>query len=118
MHEQQSCQSGVVRMLAGHLKAVDQVEPAIQNFWSFVEQRELAAKGADGLDRCRGRPAQAIGRLWTRGNSSELHQNLSTNEHGFLIHNQVFYGRLCNGVFRTLCIRQPQEHVRIEKPDH
>ena len=68
--------------------------------------------------RCRGRPAQAVGRLWTGGNGPELHQNLSANEYGFLASDHVFYGRLRDGVFRTLRIRQSQEHVRIEKPTH
>jgi hypothetical protein len=44
MHEQQSCQAGVVRMLAGDLKAVDQFEPAIQDIWRLAEQRELVAQ--------------------------------------------------------------------------
>ena len=118
MHEKQSCQAGIVGMLAGDLKAVDQLEPAIQDLRSFVKQRELVAKCAYGLGRRRGRLAQAIDRLWTGGHSPELHQNLSTDEHGFLARNQVSYGRLCNSVFRTLCIRQSQEHVRVEKPAH
>lgn len=118
MREQQRRQAGIVRMLAGDLKAVDQFEPAIQGIRSLVEQRELVAKCPDGLSRCRRRPAQAVGRLWSSGNSPELHQNLGTNEHRFPARKQALYGRLRNGVIGTLLIRQSQEHVRIEKPTH
>jgi hypothetical protein len=61
--------------------------------------------------------ARAIGRLRSSGNGPELHQNLSTDEHGFLARKQAFCCRLCDGVIGTLRIRQSQEHVRIEKPD-
>jgi len=118
MHEEQSSQAGIVRMLAGDLKGVNQFEPAIQNIRGLVQQRELVAKCPDGLSRCRGRPAQAIGRLWSSGNGPEFHQNLDTDEHGFLARKQALYGRLCNGVIGTLSIRQSQEHVGIEKPAH
>jgi hypothetical protein len=84
-------------MLAGDLKAVDQFEPAIQDIRSLVEQRELVAKRPNGLSRCRGRPAQTIGRFRPGRNGPEFHQNLNTDEHGFLARKQAFYGRLCNG---------------------
>jgi hypothetical protein len=44
VREQQGCQAGVVRMLAGDLKVIDQFEPAIQDIRSLVEQRKLVAK--------------------------------------------------------------------------
>ena len=105
-------------MLARDLKAVDQFEPAIQDIRSLVEQRKLAAKCPDRLSSCRNRPAQTIGRLWSSGNSPELHQNLGANEHRFRARKQALYGRLGNGVIGTLFICQSQEHVRIEKPTH
>jgi hypothetical protein len=41
--EQESCQPGIVRMLAGDLKAVYQIEPAIHDIGSLVKQREPSA---------------------------------------------------------------------------
>jgi hypothetical protein len=40
------------------------------------------------------------------------------NEYGIPAGKQAVYGRLRDGVLKTLCVRQPQEHVRIEEPTH
>jgi len=116
MHEQQRCQSRIVRVLARNLKAFDQFEPAIHDVRSFFNKRELIAERPNGLGRCRGGPAQAIGRLRPRGDGPELHQDLSADEYGLPAGKEAFYGRLRGGVLRAPCVHQSQEHVGIEEP--